>query len=245
MAAILLLKEEAGIEVAAVGPQNEPAFNEPYASAILSPQKFAELIAVIGPRFEAEGIDTLIMMPEQVFSQGFYPMSAYIDAVQAHPVANQYTQVIATHGYAQDGVGAGQPDFSAWSTMWNNASAGTYPKELWMSETFPQDSGFGSALNYAMFLYGALRYGNIGLWTSWSIENQLIRLGQPLDQFHAFKNYSKYIRPGAVRVGMTDGGDIYATAYEDAANETLTLVIVNLGDGSCSSPSSPFISLSH
>ncbi|MGC9450207.1 MAG: PKD domain-containing protein [Oceanipulchritudo sp.] len=230
MAAILLLREEAGIEVTAVGPQNEPAFNEPYPSAVLSPQKFAELIAVIGPRFEAEGIGTMIMMPEQVFSQGFYSMDAYMDAVQAHPVANQYTRVIATHGYANDGVGEGQPDFSAWTTMLNNATEGDYPKELWMSETFPEDSGFDSAMNYALFLYGALRYGNINLWTSWQIESQLIRLGQPLDQFHTFRNYSKYVRPGAVRIDISDGGNLYATAYEHAVDGTLTLVLVNAGE---------------
>jgi len=74
VAALLMLNEESGIEVVAVGPQNEPASNEPYPSGIPSPQKFAELIAVIGPRFESEGINTHIMMPEQVFSQSSYSM---------------------------------------------------------------------------------------------------------------------------------------------------------------------------
>lgn len=224
-----MLQEEAGIELAAIGPQNEPAFNEPYPSAILSPAKFAELIAALGPRFAAEGIDVRIMMPEQVFSQSFYSMAQYVDAVQGNPAANQYTDIIATHGYAANGVDQGQPNFSSWSTLWNNAQEGAHPKELWMSETFPENAGFDSAMNYAMYLYGALKYGNVSLWTSWSIENQFIRLGTPLEQFHAFKNYSKYIRPGAERIGISDGGDIYATAYEHADSGTMTVVVVNLG----------------
>lgn len=225
-----VIKEETGIELTGIGPQNEPAFHEPYGSATLSPEAFADVIAVLGPRLETEGISMKIFMPEQVFSQNFYSMAEYMAAVRANAVANEYTDVIATHGYASDGVGAGQPDFSAWETMVNNAQSGAYPKELWMTETFPEYSGWDSALNYAMYLYGSLSAGNINLWTSWAIENQLISIAQPLQSFYTFKNYAKYVRPGAMRVGVSNGhDDLYVTAYEDTANNLLTVVAVNLG----------------
>jgi O-glycosyl hydrolase/PKD repeat protein len=229
VAALLMLKEESGIEVAAVGPQNEPAFNEPYPSAILSPVRFAEIIAILGPRLAAAGLNTRIMMPEQVFTQNFYSMAQYMAAVRANPAANQYTDIIATHGYAQDGIGAGQPNFSAWSTMWNDAQSGDFPKELWMSETFPNNLTFDGSINYAMALYGAFRYGNVSMWTSWQIEDQLLRVGQKLMPFYSFQNYAKYLRPGAVRVDLADGGDIYATAWDHPVDETLVTVLVNLG----------------
>lgn len=231
VAAVRLYQEEAGIELAAIGPQNEPAFTEPYGSAVMSPEAFAGLVAVIGARFEEEGINTRIFMPEQVFSQNHYSMAQYIDAVQANPQANQYTDIIATHGYAADGVGQGQPDFSDWSAMWNNAQEGAHPKELWMTETFPSYQNWNTALNYAMWIYGAVHDGNVGLWTSWNIEEQLIIRGQPLPSFFTFKNYSKYVRPGAVRIEATDtDSDLYVTAYEDAEEGTLVTVIINLGN---------------
>ena len=66
VAAVKLFKQEADVDLTAIGLQNEPAFCEPYASAILSPTHFAEMIAKVGKRFEDEGITTKLYMAEQV-----------------------------------------------------------------------------------------------------------------------------------------------------------------------------------
>ncbi len=138
VAAVTMFKEEAGIDIYAIGLQNEPAFCEPYPSAILDPVHFAEQIVDVAKRFEKEGIKTKLYMPEQVFPQNHYSMKDYMDAIQANPEADKYCDIIAVHGYAADGIGQGQPDFSAWNDMYNYAQQGQYPKELWMTETYTE-----------------------------------------------------------------------------------------------------------
>jgi glucuronoarabinoxylan endo-1,4-beta-xylanase len=228
--AIKVIKEETEIDIKAIGPQNEPAFNEPYASAILSPEYFAKLIAVIGKRFEMEGLNTKIFMPEQVFSQNHYSMFEYMDAVQANPDANKYTDIIAVHGYASDGIGSGTPNFSQWTNMYNEAQQGEFPKEFWMTETFRAYSSYEDAMWIATAIYGSLEYGNIGLWTQWSFDGQHVQNAQPTQMLYVCSNFFKYIRPGAVRVNTVSGNDdLLATSYVHEGNGTFTMVVINQG----------------
>ncbi len=230
VAAVRVFKEQSGIEIKAIGPQNEPAFNEPYPSAILSPEYFARLVAVIGKRFEQEGMNTKIFMPEQVFSQGHYSMAEYMDAVQANPDAYKYTDIIAVHGYASDGVGSGTPDFSQWTAMYNNAQEGEMPKELWMTETFKGYESYEDAMWIAIALYGSLEYGNISLWTQWAFNGQHITNARPNQMLYACSNYFKYIRPGAQRVTtVSSNDDLLASSYVHEEDGRFTTVVVNDG----------------
>ncbi len=230
VAAVKMFKDQAGIDLYAIGPQNEPAFNEPYPSAILSPKRFAELIAIIGARFEREGINTKIYMPEQVFSQGHYPMQHYIDLMQANPNAYKYTDIIATHGYDTDGIGEQQPDYSDWQIMWKNAHEGDYPKEVWMTETFPEYQNWNSALSLAGAIHGALWAGNVSLWTLWNIDGTLIESGEPTASYYTSKNYYKYIRPGANRIKAdVNHQDLLVTAFDHKDHKRVTVVIIHKG----------------
>ncbi|MCK4748153.1 MAG: T9SS type A sorting domain-containing protein, partial [Bacteroidales bacterium] len=110
------------------------------------------------------------------------------------------------------------------------AQEGPYPKDLWMSETYIGYSDWNSAMSTAGAMHGALWAGNISLWTNWSFENMQFTKNQPTSTFYTSKNYFKYIRPGAVRVGTsTDHADILATAFEHKENGTFTVVLINKG----------------
>ncbi|MFO8007260.1 MAG: hypothetical protein R6V05_05935 [Candidatus Brocadiia bacterium] len=208
-----MFQEEAGIELAAIGLQNEPAFHEPYASAILDPGHFVELIKVVGRRFKQEGIPARLYMPEQVFTQTG-SMHRYIDALNADPEAEKYCDIVATHGYDAKGVGEARPTFDAWTAMWERAQEGSVPKEMWMTETYPAYEGWESAFRYGLYLYGSLEHGHIGLWTSWGIEGQLINRGRPNPAFYVCSQFWRYIRPGARRVTSTSSDpQVLATSY--------------------------------
>ena len=98
MVALVRVFQEEGVELAAIGLQNEPAFDEPYASAILDPKRFVELIRVVGRRFEKEGIHMRLFMPEEVFVSQKASWNAYIAALNADPEAEKYCDIVATHG---------------------------------------------------------------------------------------------------------------------------------------------------
>jgi glucuronoarabinoxylan endo-1,4-beta-xylanase len=228
VAAVKMFREEANIDLYAIGPQNEPAFNEPYPSAVLSPVKFAELVAAIGNKFQREGLDTKIYMPEQVFSQYHYSVVHYINAVIANNATDQYTGIIATHGYAEDGVGEQNPTYQSWTDLWNSSQSCHYPKELWMTETYPEYRNWQSAFSLAGAIHGALVYGNASLWTLWNIEGALLDRGKPTASFYTSKNYYKFIRPGARRIDISEThNDLLASAFIDPKNETLTTVLIN------------------
>ncbi len=230
IAVVRMFRDRAGIDLYAIGPQNEPAFNEPYPSAVLSPIKYAELVAVIGPRLRQEGLQTKIFMPEQVFSQAHYSMAQYILSLRLNPLADQHTDIIATHGYAADGVGEQNPTYEGWSELWNNSQTCAYTKELWMTETFPEYRNWQSAFSLAGAIHGALAYGNVSLWTLWSIEGTLMEKGKPTASFYTSKNYYKFIRPGAQRIAVEENhNDLLASAFIDAKHHRLTAVLINKG----------------
>ena len=228
VAVVKMFQIKAGINLYAIGIQNEPAFNEPYASAILDPTAFAELVKIVGKRFEQENISTKLYMPEQVFSQGHYSMSEYIDVLKGKPEAEKYVDIIATHSYDTDGIKPGQPDYSGWKTLWNATNSTQHPKELWMSETYPESNSWDDALSLAGAIHGALKYGNVSLWTLWDIEGSLLNVGTKLNSFYTSKNYYKFIRPGSKRIKVnTNNQDILVTSFLDEKNKLLTTVMIN------------------
>lgn len=231
VAVVRVLKEEADIDLHAIGLQNEPAFCEPYGSAILDPARFVKLIKTVGQRFASEGIATRLYMPEQVFSQDFYSMKQYIDALHADPVADALCQVIATHGYAADGIQPGQPDYSQWNALWTNSAASPVPKELWMTEAYPSSGDWSNALSLAGAIHGALTAGNVGLWTLWDIEGSLLASGNPTPNFGAARHYYANVRPGWRRISTsTTHADVLASAFRDS--KSMTLVVINKGEAS-------------
>jgi glucuronoarabinoxylan endo-1,4-beta-xylanase len=231
VAVVRMFEQEAGIHLEAIGLQNEPAFDEPYASAILDPEHFVRLITVVGQRFEEEGITTRLYMPEQVVGQGNNSNAQYLDELQNDAVADPLCDIFAVHGYGSDGITPGIPSYSEWTSMFQQAQQGDNPKKLWMSETHIPYNGWSSAISTAGAIHGGLWAGNISLWTNWSFGDMQLTKNIPNSTFYSSKNYFKYIRPGAVRKGtQSDNPDVLATAFEHDANGTFTVVLINKGN---------------
>ncbi len=231
VAAITMFKEEAGIDIYAVGIQNEPAFCEPYPSAVLDPVHFAEQIVHVAKRFEKEGIKTKFYMPEQVFPQSHYSMNEYMDAIRNNPEADKYCDIIAVHGYASDGIGSGTPDFSKWTAMYNYAQQGEYPKEFWMTETYREYNSYDDAMWMVAAIHGAMVYGNNNLWTQWSFDGQESKQGKPTKMLFTTANFARFVKPGAFRVdAVSDNSSLLTSAFIDEANGRLSIVAINLSD---------------
>jgi glucuronoarabinoxylan endo-1,4-beta-xylanase len=231
VAVVRMFEQEAGIHIEAIGLQNEPAFDEPYASAILDPFYFSSLIEVVGKRFEAEGITTRLYMPEQVVGQYNNSNAQYLDALQHDAEANPYCDIYAVHGYGQDGITPGVPSYSEWVVMYDQAQLGDYPKKVWMTETHIGYSGWNSAISTAGAIHGGLWAGNISLWTNWSFGDMQMTRNIPNSTFYVCENYFRYIRPGAVRIGtQSSHPDILATAFEHDGDGTFTVVLINKGN---------------
>lgn len=230
VAVVRAFKQHADIDLRAIGLQNEPAFHEPYPSAILGPDRFVEMIKVAGRRFNAEGLDTRFYMAEQV-SNFVEDNTQYLDALQADPEANQYCDIFAIHGYGSDGITPGQPNFAEWENYRNNAAEGEYPKEVWMTETHKDYASWEDGLSIAGAIYGALEHGNVSWWTQWAFEGPFVSQGSPTGMLYAMSNFAKFIKPGDVRVTTTSAHeDVLATAFINEWTGKTAVVLINKGD---------------
>ncbi len=235
VAVVKMFKEKSGIDIYAIGIQNEPSFFEPYGSAVLSPERFPKVLEVVGKRFEAEGIDTKLYMPEQVFSQN--NMLDYIREMNENTTAEPYCDIIATHNYASDGVGEGSGSASQWENMYNESQNGAHPKELWMTETGSGGNDWSKALRTVQAISDGLRYGKISLWANWGFESTredygYYVKGKPAKQYYASKNFFRFIKPGAQQVeSSSTDNDLMITSFTNTEewDNSLSLVVINKG----------------
>jgi O-glycosyl hydrolase len=230
LALVKALREKAGIDLLAIGLQNEPFFNEPYPSAILDAPHFIDLIKIVSAKLKSNGFDEVgFYMPEQVFGIGSADASCigFLERLRLDPVANEVTDYFAVHGYEQTGITPGFPDFSEWQEYYEAASEEPYPKETWMTETAIGYEGWSSSMGLAGAIHGSLWAGNVSWWTVYGFPGDYISDNQPNSSFYAAKNYYKYVRPGAIRLTTgTSSGDIMPTAFINT-DGSLVMVLIN------------------
>ncbi len=234
VALIKAVKRETGIDLYAVSLQNEPQFNEPYASCVILWEQYRDLVKVVGPRFEAEGITTKLFFPEALLAQG--AIDDYIHTLNANPVANQYMDIVAVHNYDSDGINVGGPGAAGWANIWSWAQE-TPAKPTWMTETSGHPDSWDGALMLAGNIYNALYYGNASAWVFWSFNvtpgSEVFGLmvnTEPTSRYYVSKQYYKYVRPGAVRVeAVSAHSDILSLAFHHDIDNTVTLILINRG----------------
>ena len=170
VAYIKIVKQETGIDAYAISLQNEPRFTEPYESCVFNGEALRDLIKVVGARFEKEGLNVKIFMPEDI---------GYLDGVSGmvQPTLNDadarnYVSIIAVHGYALDGVTADSPDAQTWQTMYSWGAA--YNMPLWMTETSGYSNDMKGAMDLSKAMYTAINFGNVSGWLYWALSQQTI-----------------------------------------------------------------------
>ena len=231
VAYIKLLKQETGIDLYAISLQNEPRFSQFYASCVHSPESLRDLIKVVGARFEKEGIMTKIFAPEDV--QSMWHIRQYLDAILQDSLANRYTDIFAIHNYRDNGIDPSDEGPQNWQETYNKALQEN--KSVWMSETSGFDgSSMRGGLELAKSMYNALHFGNATAWVYWqmseSSDQGFLSNGRPNDLYFISQQFYRYIRPGAIRVSVTDDeDDILSLAFTDPALNTETLILINTG----------------
>ncbi|TYP79028.1 glycoside hydrolase family 30 protein [Paenibacillus methanolicus] len=129
------------------------------------------------------------------------------------------------------------------------ATAAAKGKKVWMTEVSDVDSydpGIGSGLKFAKQIHNFMTKANVNAWLYWTgaipgnNDEGLINVDKATStyaitkRYYTLGSYSKYIRPGYVRIGATENpvSGVYTTAYKDPATGKITIVAVNDGDAS-------------
>jgi O-glycosyl hydrolase len=227
----------AGDPLTYVGPENEANLSTSYDSMQLSPTQTANFLDVLGPTVAASGLST---KTECCATEGFDYAQQYAAAIEADATANSYMPLFTSHGYTEAPTTISGWSKQAWETEWFHYSTNSW-------DTAWDDSTADSGITWAQNIYSGLTSANLNAFLFWYGTNvpsvggngSLLMLNTDgtvsvSSRLWAFANYSRFIRPGAVRIGATSSNS--AVDLTAAKNTDGSVAIVALNTGTSADP---------
>ena len=231
-----------GIPLYVISVQNEPDYcPTTYEGAVWTAAQFDTYVKTnLGPTLAANGQSGVkIMMPETGHSN---ELSSYADTAFTDSAALAYLSIAATHDYDYDSSTGGFQINLSQSTYPNAQSDG---KELWETEVFGQISGnsgtydpsITDALGWAQNIHSWMVNANANAWHWWTItgpetDNEALYgtdQTTPAKRLWAIGNYSRFVRPGFVRIDATatPQAGVLVSAYKQTSSGNFAIVVIN------------------
>jgi glucuronoarabinoxylan endo-1,4-beta-xylanase len=225
LAAYVANMKNSGINLYAVSIQNEPDQWTTYESCLWTAQQFHDFIPYLYNALVASNVaSTKILMPEYSRWQFDIATNAMNDTNTSAMVG-----ILAGHNYG--------------STA---APVDTYGKALWETEISSFDVFDGSITNgiyWAGQIHAFMTVAEVNAWHYyWLIpydpngpENLALTddSGNPTKRMYVLGNYSRFVRPGYYRVGVTNtASSTLISAYKDPASASFAIVAINPNSGS-------------
>ncbi len=96
------------------------------------------------------------------------------------------------------------------------------------------DSSIGNGIYYAERIYLFLTVAEVNAWHYWwlnaystSNEGLMDTNANPTKRMFALGNYSRFVRPGFYRIGVSNNASTFVSAYKDPASANFAIVAVN------------------
>jgi O-glycosyl hydrolase len=221
----------AGVPLSYVGPENEANLSPSYDGMVMTPAQTANLLDILGPTMASSGLSTQV---ECCATEGWNYAQQYAAAIEADPTASSYTKVFTSHGYTQ----APTSPLSGWSNPVWETEWSTF--DSW--DTAWDDGTDASGLTWAQNIFAGLDEANLSAFLYWwgsstpssnGDNESLIQINgstvTPSGRLWAFANFSRFVRPGAVRIGATTSdGNLTLDAFKNT-NNTVAVVALNTG----------------
>jgi O-glycosyl hydrolase len=232
--------QNAGVPLSHVGFVNEPNLTTSYSSMLMDPAQSADFVKVLGPTLKSAGLSTKIICCEP---EGWNQAQSYVNGITGDATANSYVSILSSHGYT------GSPS----STLTNTSGKHVWQTEWANFDTWNpawDDGTAGAGFTWAQNIYTGLTAANLSAFLHWwgvntsNTNSGLLHLnGTTLEvskRFWAFANYSRFIRPGATRIGATTtasgldlsafintDGSVIVVALNTASSDTTTSFSLN------------------
>jgi len=147
---------------------------------------------------------------------------------------------ITTHEYTSRISGAVNTNLKVWQTEYSDLNGG------W-STAWYSNGGAGDGMTWANNIYNALTTGNCSAYLFWigtqdratnnnNNEKLILVDGQSVTvskRLWAFAQFSRYVRPGAVRISSTGSGNLKSTAFKNL-DGSIVIQIINSGTSAMS-----------
>ncbi len=239
---VLGFEENMGAPLDALSLQNEPNFECDYESADWTEQQFYDFSVVLKEQFTKKGVfealpELTLMAPEHNTMDESLLVSTLDD-----PELSGLFGIVAGHQYD---YGWSSAPFTVPAP--NFATARREGKRLWMTEwsverflsiggSFTNDDiqpslALANAIHADLVDYELHAYI---YWWSAALEHQ----GRPAKVLSALGQYSRFVRPGWVRIGTNPrpAPEVLLSAFTSPAEDQLAIVAVNLGNQSRTIP---------
>jgi glucuronoarabinoxylan endo-1,4-beta-xylanase len=215
-------KQQSGVNLYAISAQNEPDWDPNYEACCYTSSQTANFIDVLGPMLAGLSPPVKVLAAEPDNWGNLWGGDGYGPAVLADSNANSYVGPIATHDYGTTNAG----------TYARPAPPANNTHHVWETECTPGDTG---AITIATMIYAAFSTGGVSAWHYWWTEALLPNgPSNPPPQVYALGNFSKFVRPGYLRVDVSGAPTPSASAplvvaFTNQADGTVTIVVVNGG----------------
>ena len=226
-AAVLLAKHNYGIDINWLSLQNESIFIQFYRSCLYHPEMMREAVRAVMRKFKREGIATKLLINEDMLfaDRIFHGVRPTLE----DPETGNFDGHIAVHRkQGKEGL------------LELRRLLQPYNRKLWMTETSGHDANWPGAFKLANDMHDYLVYGNFSAWLYWQISGNtgasdpgrytLMLEGEPTKKYFAAKHFYRYVRPGAVRIGVTTStaaDSLKVAAFAHPTEGTLTLTLIN------------------
>ncbi|KQX49936.1 MULTISPECIES: glycoside hydrolase [unclassified Streptomyces] len=221
--------EREGIGITDLGFTNEPDWTASYASMRFTPQQAVDFLKVLGPTVRASGLKTGVVCCD---AAGWDRQVAFTEAIEEDPEADRAVGTVTGHRYSGPAAVPQPTDKHVWMSEWS-------PDGTTWNENWDDGSGY-DGLSVAADIQNTLTVGNANAYVYWTgasigATRGLIRLADPGDDYRVSKRYwalaafSRFIRPGAVRVPVTNADPaLRVTAFRNADGSRV-IEILNTG----------------
>jgi len=224
----------AGVPLTYLGPSNEPDFSANYDSMTMSPAQMASVVDVLGPTLKNSGLSTQVTC---CAATGWPKAGQYAQAIEADPTALAATAMVGGHGYSGAPTSP-LPGWSkqAWETEWSTFEGFS---SAW------DDGSDASGMAWAQHIHQGLTSANLSAFLYWwgsttpseNGDNEgLLEINGssvlPTGRLWAFANYSRYIHPGAVRIGASSSTSAVNLSAFKNPDGSVAIVALNTGSGS-------------
>lgn len=204
---IQALKRDWNIDLYALSVQNEPDNAPPWGSCLFTGAEFKAFVPFLYNELRSRNLTTKIILGESI-SWRF----TRVDETMADPKTRAMIDILAAHPYSK-------PD------GWANPYKGVRP--IWQTEhSIGADDahGMSTAMTQAVEIHNFLVQSEIQAWHAWNLG--VIMGGKRL---YTLGNWSKFVRPGWMRIGASNAGTALISAYKHPSTGQFAVVAVNTG----------------
>lgn len=211
------MKTSYGVNLEALSIQNEPNASTTYESCVWTAQQIHDFVPYLADALAARGVSgTKIMLPESMHWEFSLAAPTMADSATA-----QHVGILGGHNY-----GSSAAPITRFGTP--------CPLPLWETEHYIETQNpAANGLELAMEIHDFMTVAEANAYHYWWLKGSGTgslagdSTTTPAKRLYVMGNYSKFVRPGFNRVGVTNDTTALVSAYKDPVSQNFVIVAAN------------------